>query len=68
MSPTRTKCSGCGKRISRSEPDLVLREHGRTKSRVYHRGCVSSALRLVNASGTPGVWHLTDRFIDGALN
>lgn len=63
---TRIKCSGCGKKISRSEPDLMLRKFGSEKSRFYHRGCVGAVLKLVTSA--PDAWHMTDRYIDGAMN
>lgn len=66
MSTKRAKCSGCGRRIPSTEPDLVLQKHGSTKVRYYHYRCLDAAQRLVMSD--PAVWHLTNRYVDAEAN
>jgi hypothetical protein len=66
MSCTRGKCSGCGKRIPHSEPDLVLRRDGTEARRFYHERCFGAAQRLTLAK--PDLWFMTHRYIDGRAN
>lgn len=63
---TRTKCSGCHKRIPRSEPDLMLRKDGSEKVRYYHERCFTAAQRVVLSD--PALWWMTHRYVDGELN
>lgn len=63
---TRTKCSGCGRRIPASEPDLVLQRNGAERRRYFHQRCFEAAQRLV--MGDPAVWVLTNRYVDEELN
>lgn len=62
----RVKCSGCGKRIPSSEPDLVLQRCGSEKKRFYHQRCFEAAQRLV--TGEPDLWFMSIRHIDGEMN
>lgn len=63
---TRTRCSGCGKRIPASEPDLVLRRNGSEKQRFYHQRCLAAAQQVVLNS--PAVWFLMSRFVNAEAN
>lgn len=69
---TTSRCSGCGRRITRSEPDLILRRKDPenplwTALRlVYHERCSAAAIERV--SGTPALWHMTHRYIEAKAN
>lgn len=69
MSRTRTriKCSGCGKRISNAEPDLMLQRFGSEKVRYYHYRCAGAAQQLITRSALDA-WHLTNRYVDEVMN
>ena len=71
---TRTvaRCAGCNKRITRGEPDLILRRMASENPMVtalrlvYHVRCHGAARERV--VGTPALWHLTHRYIDAEVN
>jgi hypothetical protein len=63
---TRTKCSGCGRRIPAGEPDLVLRKFGSERRRFYHQRCLEAAERV--AMSSPDLWVLTNRYVQGEMN
>jgi hypothetical protein len=69
----KAKCSGCGRRIPRSEPDLILRRMDpdnpmRTALRlVYHERCWPSAAGRVSES-PPALWRMTHRHIEAEAN
>jgi len=61
------RCTTCGQRIPRSEPDVIL-EHAEKAGRLYfHQRCALDAYRALVA-GKPGVWIATARHVDETLN
>lgn len=68
----KPRCAACKKRITRGEPDLVLRRMDadnpmRTARRlVYHVSCQGAALE--RAATTPALWHMTHRYIAAEAN
>lgn len=63
---TRLRCSGCGKRIPTSEPDLVLQRDGSERRRFYHQRCVAAAQKVVLSD--PAVWFMHVRHVDAEAN
>jgi hypothetical protein len=69
---TKPRCSGCGRRIPRSEPDLILRRYSPDARRVelrraYHERCKDAALEHVQGA-KPALWRLTHRHIEAEAN
>lgn len=63
----KIKCAACKKRIPDHEPDLVLEDLSRgSKPRFYHERCTPAACE--KASERPGVYVLTQRYVDVARN
>jgi hypothetical protein len=68
----KPRCAGCKKRISRGEPDLILRKMAPENSAVvalrltYHERCKDAALERVQA--TPALWRMTHRYIEAKAN
>ena len=68
----RARCAGCKRRITRGEPDLILRRMDpdnpmRTALKlVYHVRCQGAAFE--KASGTAALWHMTHRYIEAEAN
>jgi hypothetical protein len=64
----KPRCAGCGRRIPRSEPDLILRrmdaeDPTRTALKlVFHERCKDAALE--RAASTPALWYMTHRYIE----
>ena len=68
-SKKRITCSGCHRRISQSEPDLLLRKLGSdTFRRFYHQQerCAGKMHEYMLAN--PTVWRITTRSIDPEAN
>jgi hypothetical protein len=69
MSP---RCAGCAKRITKGEPDLILRRMDpdnpvRTALKLaYHVRCQGAALE--RASATPALWRMTHRYVQAEAN
>ena len=69
----RSVCSGCGRRIPRSEPDIILRpmtpeNPTRTALRlVYHERCHAAALERVQGVES-ALWRMTHRYVEAAAN
>jgi len=49
-----TNCSGCGRRIPRSAPNILLADLLRGETRTYHEGCVDAAFELLSEVGKDG--------------
>ena len=68
----RPRCAGCKGRITRGEPDLVLRRMtpenpAATALRlVYHVRCQGAALERV--TDKPALWRMTHRYIEAEAN
>jgi len=68
MRPRRVRCAGCRKRITRGEPDLILRRMSEDDPTVpalrlvYHVRCHGAALE--RASSTPALWRMTHRYVE----
>jgi hypothetical protein len=61
------RCTFCGGRIPRSEPDVIL-EHAEAPGRLaFHLRCALPAFRVLVA-GKPGVWVATARHVDAKAN
>ena len=58
--PHSPRCSGCKKRIPRSETDAVLRRLDSERKRYYLSRCIPAALARIRA-GQPEAWLLTVR-------
>ena len=71
LPPRGITCSGCGRRISENQPDLVLRklDAGTFLPRYYRQrpGCTSSMQQFMMSSPTE-VWRITHRGIDPEVN
>jgi hypothetical protein len=69
MSP---RCTGCKERITKGEPDLILRRMSddnptRTVLRlVFHERCKDAALE--RATEPPALWLMTHRYIEAGAN
>jgi hypothetical protein len=68
----KPRCAGCGRRIPRSEPDLILRRMDadnptRTALKLaYHERCKDAVLqRIVD---TPALWRMTHRHVEAEAN
>jgi hypothetical protein len=61
------KCKGCGRRIPKHEPDLMLRRLDGEARRYYHERCIASAYAKVSAS-RPDAWVLTHRHVSAEAN
>jgi hypothetical protein len=68
----KPRCAGCNKRITKGEPDLILRRMAPENPTVtalrvlYHVRCQGAALE--RAAGTPALWHMTHRYIEAEAN
>jgi hypothetical protein len=68
----KPRCAGCKRRITKGEPDPILRRMSeenptRTALRlVYHVRCYTAALE--RAGGTPALWHMTHRYVEAEAN
>jgi len=61
------RCTSCGERIPRSEPDVTL-EHFEAPGKLYfHERCALDAYKAV-VGGAPRVWQLTHRHITPEAN
>jgi len=70
----RTRCAGCKRRISKGEPDLILRRMDpdnpmRTALKlVYHVRCQGAALEKASEAKPAALWHMTHRYIEAEAN
>jgi hypothetical protein len=70
----KPRCSGCGRRIPRSEPDLILRhatEDDPTVSTLrlaFHERCKDAALERATSEATPALWVMTHRHVEAVAN
>ena len=70
----KPRCSGCGRRIPRSEPDLILRRMSEENPTVaalklaFHERCKDAALERATSEATPALWYMTHRYIEAAAN
>jgi len=68
----KRRCAGCKKRITKGEPDLILRRMAPENPTltalrlVYHVRCYAAALE--RASETPALWRMTHRYIAAEAN
>lgn len=68
----RPRCAGCERRITKGEPDLILRHMDpenamrTTLKLAYHVRCHGAALE--RAAATPALWRMTHRFVDVGAN
>jgi hypothetical protein len=62
----KLRCASCKRKITRSEPDLVLRDDTTARVLYYHVGCGAAAVAKV--SQRPGVYFLTHRYIEAEAN
>ena len=61
------RCTSCGDRIPRSEPDVTL-EHLEAAGKLhFHERCALDAYKAV-AGGEPRAWLLTHRHVDAEAN
>jgi len=61
------RCTSCGGRIPKSEPDVTL-EHAKVPGKLYfHERCALDAYKAV-VGGEPLVWLLTHRHVDAEAN
>jgi len=69
---SKTRCAGCKKRISRGEPDLILRRMSEENPMVtalklaYHVRCHGAAIE--RAAGVPALWCMTHRYVEAEAN
>ena len=68
------RCAGCKKRISRSEPDLILRRMSEENPAVaalrlaFHERCKDAALERATSEATPALWLMTHRHVEAEAN
>jgi hypothetical protein len=68
----KPRCSGCGRRIPRSEPDLILRRMSEDNPTVtalklvYHERCKDAVLQRITS--TPALWRMTHRHVEAEAN
>jgi hypothetical protein len=68
----KPRCAGCKRRITKAEPDLILRRMTPENPTVtalrlvYHVRCQGAALE--RASETPALWHMTHRYVEAEAN
>jgi hypothetical protein len=61
----KPRWSGCGRRIPRSEPDLILRRISEDDPTVsilrlaFHECCQDAALERATSEATPALWVMT---------
>jgi hypothetical protein len=66
------RCSGCGRRIPRSEPDLILRRMSDVDPTVstlrlaFHERCKDAALK--RATEASALWMMTHRHVEAVAN
>ena len=61
------RCTTCGERIPRSEPDVTL-EHATAPGKLYfHERCALDACKVL-VKGKPRTWLLTHRPVDAEAN
>jgi hypothetical protein len=61
------RCTSCGERIPRSEPDVSLEHHEAPGKLYFHERCALDACTAL-VRGSPGVWMLTHRHINPEAN
>ena len=61
------RCTTCGERIPRSEPDVTLTHLEAPGKLYFHERCALDACKVL-VKGAPGVWLLTHRHIDPEAN
>ena len=70
----KPRCSGCGRRIHRSEPDLILRRMSEdnpivsTLRLAFHERCKDAALERATSEATPALWLMTHRHVEAEAN
>ena len=70
----KPRCSGCGRRIPRSEPDLILRRMSEDNHTVsilrlaFHERCKDAALERATSEATPALWVMTHRHVEAVAN
>jgi hypothetical protein len=70
----KPRCSGCGRRIPRSEPDLILRRMSEDNHTVsilrlaFHERCKDAALERASSEATPALWVMTHRHVEAVAN
>jgi hypothetical protein len=70
---TAPRCAGCNKRITKGEPDLILRRMSEENPMVaalrlvYHVRCKDAALERVHGA-PPAFWRMTHRYVDPEAN
>ena len=60
------RCTSCGERIPRSEPDVILHRVDGTGQGYYHQRCQGAAYIMPMIE--PGVWILTHRHVEAEAN
>ena len=63
----RPRCTSCGERIPRSEPDVTLQHATASGRLMFYERCALDAYKAVVA-GEPSAWVLTHRHIDERMN
>jgi hypothetical protein len=61
------RCTSCGTRISRAEPDVMLESLRVGGYLMFHEGCALDAY-MAAVGGGPGAWRLTHRHVDERMN
>jgi hypothetical protein len=70
----KSRCAGCGRRILRSEPDLILRRMSEDDPTVstlrlaFHERCKDVALERATSEATPALWVMTHRHVEEMAN
>ena len=70
----KPRCSGCGRRIPRSEPDLILRRMSEDDPTVstlrlaFHERCKDAALEPATTKATLALWVMTHRHVEAVAN
>jgi hypothetical protein len=68
----KPRCAGCKRRITKGEPDLILRRMAEENPTVtalklvYHERCKDAALE--RATERPALWLMTHRYIEAEAN
>jgi hypothetical protein len=68
-----SKCAGCGRRVTRSEPDILLRRLSEDNPLIvtltlrYHERCKEAVLDRVTET-PPAAWRITHRTVNAEAN